>query len=138
MGVQPRRNEDRFYRYPMNRVAAIVDDEPGVEKALRELEQVGMDVAGVNVLSGPEGARLLDRSGTGHGWRARLLRVAQRGAFEADALRLHDRALHEGRNVVFVPVRGETEKARVASLLRASGGYDLLYFRRWSIEELPG
>ena len=53
-------NVNHFYRYPMNRVAAIFDDLAGVTAALPQLEQAGFDLTGVNVLSGREGARLLN------------------------------------------------------------------------------
>jgi hypothetical protein len=135
MSGQPRRNEDRFYRYPMHRVVAIIDDESQVDAALDHLGRAGVEVTGVNVLSGPQGARLLDRSGTGHGLRARLVRLAQRGAYEIDVLRAHERALNDGHHVIYVPVRGDNERRKVVDILRAAGGHYLLHFRAWSIEE---
>jgi hypothetical protein len=134
---QPRRNEDRFYRYPKRRVVAVIDDDAQLEAAVRDLDRVGVDRAGVNVLSGPDGARLLDRSGTGHGLRARLLRLVQRGAYESDALRAHEQALNDGHHVIYVPVRDQGDRAKVADVLRAAGGYYLLYFGAWSVEQLP-
>jgi hypothetical protein len=137
MSQQPRRNENRFYRYPMRRVVAVVDDDAGLQASLDGLEQAGVDLTTVNVLTGPEGARLLDRSGTGHGLRARLLRLAQRGAYEGNALEAHERALNDGHHVIYVPVRGDEQRARVIEILRAAGGDHLLHFRLWSIELLP-
>jgi hypothetical protein len=137
MSQQPRRNENRFYRYPMRRVVAVVDDDAGLQVSLDALEQAGVDLTTVNVLSGPEGARLLDRTGTGHGLRARLLRLAQGGAYEGNALEAHERALNDGHNVIYVPVRGDEQRARIIDILRAAGGYHLLHFRLWSIELLP-
>lgn len=136
MNQQPRRNEKRFYRYPMRRVAAVIDDDAGLGCALDVLKQAGTNVSKVNVLSGPEGARLLDRTGTGHGLGARLLRLVQRGAFEGDALETHERALKHGNHVLFVPVRSEEQLARVTDILRGAGGHHLLRFRMWSIEIL--
>jgi FixJ family two-component response regulator len=134
MSEQVRRNEDRFYRYPMRRVVAVIDDDAGVRAALEALRQAGVDVRKVNVLTGPEGARLLDSTGTRRGLRARLLRLAQLGAYEGNALQAHDRALEDGHHVVFVPVRGD--RSRVIDVLRTSGGSYLLYFGLWSIEVL--
>jgi hypothetical protein len=133
---QPRRNEVRFYRYPLRRVVAVIDDDANVQAALRALGQAGVDVTKVNVLMGLEGARLLDRTGAGHGLRARLLRLGQWGAYEGDALDIHERALNDGRNVVYVPVRGDHQRAQVVDILRTAGGQYLLYFRLWSIEIL--
>lgn len=121
MNQQPRRNEDRF-RYPMHRVTAVIDDDAHLDRALHDLQQAGVDLTGVNVLSGPDGARLLDRTGTGHGLRARLLRLAQWGAYEADALEAHDRALSDRRHVVYVPAHGEEQRARAVAVLQAAGG----------------
>jgi hypothetical protein len=39
-----RRNEDRFYRYPTDRIVAVVDDEPSLEAALAGLERPGSTV----------------------------------------------------------------------------------------------
>lgn len=137
MDQQPRRNERRSYRYPMRRLTAVIDDDAGVRSsALDALQQAGVDVTKVNVLSGAEGARLLDRTGTGHGLRARLLRTFQKGAFEGEALEIHDRALNHGHHVLFVPVRNDEQLARFADILRSAGGHHLLRFRMWSIEIL--
>jgi hypothetical protein len=132
---QPRRNEDRFYRYPMNRVVAILDDDAHVDAALEALAAAGIDTTRVNVLSGTDGARLLDRAGRRHGLRSRLLRLAQRTAAEDDALRLHEQALQDGHHIIYVPVRPRDEADRVAGLLREAGGYHLRYFRRWYVEK---
>ena len=136
MSGQPRRNEDRFYRYPKHRIVAIVDDEQQVDTAITTLEQAGVDASSVHVLSGPAGARLLDRSGKRHGLRARLLRFVQGGAFETDALRQHEKALNDGQHVIYVPARGDNTRRAIAQILRAAGGHHLLYFGTWSIAEL--
>jgi hypothetical protein len=52
---QPHRNEPRCYRYPMQQLAAVLDEETAVEDALGRLRGIGMDRSGVHVLSEPEG-----------------------------------------------------------------------------------
>lgn len=133
MNRQPLVNERRFYRYPMFRVVAILDRDEDVRAALDALERDGVDVSTVNVLAGQEGARVLDRTGRARGWGARLLRLFQRGAYEGEALKAHERALTEGRNVVFVPVTGNEESFRVVETLRAAGGYYVLHFHPWNV-----
>ena len=133
---QPRRNEKRFYRYPLNRVVAIIDDAPDLGLALADLGSAGYDVSKVNVLSGLRGAMLLDPSGVRHGLRGRFLRWRQQHAYEADALQVHTKALVNGRHVMYVPVNGDQERQRVLDVLRARGGHHLLQFRRWTIEEI--
>jgi hypothetical protein len=136
MNTQPHRNEDRFYRYPKHRVVAIIDDDQLLETAVKHLDDAGIDLDTVHVLSGPDGARLLDRSGRRHGFGARLLRIAQGGAFETDVLRAHEAALNDGRHVLFVPASGADARKTVADILRAAGGHGLLYFGTWTIGEL--
>ncbi|MDQ3763982.1 MAG: hypothetical protein M3460_20980 [Actinomycetota bacterium] len=134
---QPRRNEPRFYRYPMRRVAAIIDDSASLEVTLKDLETAGIDVSAVNVLSGEEGARLLDRTGVAHGLRGRLLRLAQWTASEYDALAAHEKALINGRHVLYVPVNGSDQRQRVVDIIRDHGGYWIIHFKRWVIERIP-
>jgi hypothetical protein len=132
-------NVNQFYRYPMNRVAAIFADLSGVKAALPQLEQAGFDLTGVNVLSGREGARLLDLDGAGHGVWARVLRVLQRGgAFEGETLKFHESALRNDQAIVFVPVRNNSEEQHAARILHQYGGRAMFRFHRWTIEPLPG
>ena len=130
---QPLRNGRRFHLYPMFRVAAILDDADDTCTALDALERAGVDVSTVDLLTGREGARALDRTGRRHGWGARLLRLLQRGAYEGEALEAHEHALEDGRNVIFVPARGNADSYRVAEILRAAGGHYILHFHPWHV-----
>ena len=130
---------NKFYRYPMNRVAAIFDDFAGVTAALPLLEKAGFDLTAMNVLSRPEGVRLLDLKGAGQGLWARALRVLQRrGAFEGETLRIHDSALRNDQAIVFVPVRNDSEEQQAARILHRRGGRSIFRFHRWTIDPLPG
>jgi len=60
---QPRFNEDRYYRYPKGRIAAVINDDRNLEEALAHLPEANVNLPEVNVLPGPEGMRLLDRKG---------------------------------------------------------------------------
>jgi hypothetical protein len=134
---QPRRNEPRFYRYPIGRVVAVIDDSEELEAVLGDLEEAGVDVTSVNVLSGSDGARLLDRTGAAHGVRARLLRLLQQSAPERELIADHYRALAQGRHVVYVPVRGDDQRDRVVDIFRDHDGSGILHFHRWTIEHFP-
>lgn len=135
VGDQPHRNEPLFYRYPMQRLVAVLDEEAGVDEALQRLRGIGVDLSAVHVLSGTTGAALLDRRGEEHGLMARLLRLLQWTSSEDDTLEIHDRALRDGGHVLYVPVRGEDRKERVAEALRAAGGHHLVYFGRFTTEK---
>lgn len=132
-------NVNQFYKYPMNRVAAIFDDFAGVTAVLPQLEQAGFDLSGVKVLSGREGVRLLDLEGAGLGLWVRALRALQRGGgFEGETLRIHDSALRNDQAIVFVPVRDDGEEQHVARILHRCGGRSMFRFNRWTIDPLPG
>lgn len=132
-------NVNQFYRYPMNRVAAIFDDLAGVTAVLPELEQAGFDLNGLHVLSGRQGVRLLDLEGAGQGLWARALRALQRGGgFEGETLRIHDSALRNDQAIVFVPVRNDSEEQNAARILHQCGGRSIFRFNRWTIDPLPG
>ncbi len=131
--LQPLRNERRFHRYPMFHVAAILDDADDTRTALDALERAGVDVSKVNLLTGRQGAHVLDRTVRRHGWGARLLRQLQRGAYEGDALQAHEEALEDGRNVIYVPVQGNEESHRVIEILRAAGGHYVVHFHPWNV-----
>ena len=130
---QPLRNAHRFTLYPMFRVAAILDDADDTRTALDTLEQAGVDLSTVDLLTGREEARALGRTGRRRGWGARLLRSLQRGAYEGEALQAHEHALEDGRNVIFVPARGNAESYRVAEILRTAGGQHILHFHPWHV-----
>jgi hypothetical protein len=133
----PRQNEPRFYRYPTNRLVAVMDDKASLDAALADLERAGVDLGKVNILSGEQGAALLDVTGARHGVRGRLLRLVQRGASEADLLQAHLKALQAGGHIVYVPVKGPDERQQVLRVLRTAGGHHLTHFRRWATERIP-
>ena len=89
----------------------------------------------MNVLSGPQGASLLDPTGFRHGLRGRFLRWRQGTATRPTPSGSTD-ALVNGRHVMYVPVNGDHERQRVLDVPRARGGHHLLHFRRWTIEEV--
>ncbi len=131
-------NVNQFYRYPTNRVAAIVDDLTEVTAVLPELEQAGFDLNGLNVLSGRQGVRLLDLEGAGQGLWARALRALQRsGGFEGETLKIHDSALRSDQAIVFVPVRNDDEEENAARIIHRGGGRSIFRFNRWTIDPLP-
>jgi hypothetical protein len=135
MMAQPHRNEPGFYRYPMKQMVAVLDDQAATDDAVERLRGTGVDLSTVHVLSGPQGADLLDRRGERHGLRGRLTRLMQWTSAENVMLDLHDQALRDGGHVVFVPVRGEERKKLIAEALRAAGGHNLVYFGRFTAEK---
>ncbi|QTE01948.1 hypothetical protein [Streptomyces cyanogenus] len=134
---QPRMNEERFYLYPMKRVAAVLDNKERYTAACHQLEQAGINLSRVNVLKGPEGQRLLDSKGTSHGLYGRFMRGLQHGGYEGETVAAHSAALSQGKWLIFVPVRGKDEARRTVDILRSHGGSDIFHFRRWAVQFFP-
>jgi hypothetical protein len=132
---QPRRNEDRFYRYPDAPRRCHRRRRLAVDAALHELERADMDVSSVHVLRGTEGARLLDSSAPVVGCVPGCCGRPS-GALRDGHLQAHPRAPNKGHRVVYVPARTDDDRRRVVHILRGAGGHCLLYFRAWSIEEI--
>ncbi|MGW4440754.1 hypothetical protein ACWELO_34360 [Streptomyces sp. NPDC004596] len=134
---QPRKNEEQFYLYPMQRVVAVFSDEKQAYAACRQLEAEGFNLSSVHLLSGPEGARLLDAHGARRGVVARITRFLQQGAYEGKALEVHAAALRRGECVLYVPTRNKERIHRAVDVLRENNGRWILHFRRWAIEQFP-
>lgn len=130
-------NEERFYLYPMKRVAAVLDDEERYTATCHDLEKSGINLSDVNVLKGPEGQRLLDRRGTSHGLLGRFTRWLQHGGYEGRTLAAHYAALSQGRWLIFIPVRDKNEVRRTIDILRSHGGSEIFHFRRWAVQFFP-
>lgn len=130
-------NEERFYLYPMKRVAAVLDDEERCTAACHRSEQAGIDLSHVNVLQGPEGQRLLDSEGIPRGLLGRFVRGLQHGGYESETLAAHSAALSQDKWLIFVPVRNKDEARRTVDILRAHGGSQIFHFRRWAVQFFP-
>ena len=95
-------NHSSFTYRPKNAVTAILDQE-ALDQALSILTEAGVDSTSVEVLSGQEGAEILDLDGSHHGLRARLVRHIQLLGSSENDLRNYSIALQEDRAVVIVP-----------------------------------
>lgn len=128
-------NKADFKFRPRNAVTAILPADE-VAGCLTNLADVGMDVRSTDVLSGPEGAEILDSDGSNHGFRARFTRAVQMMGSSQNELTNYSVALKKGQAVVFVPVVDEQQADAIASVLARSGGERMLYFRSSAVEKL--
>ena len=94
----PPSNVDIFRHKPVHEVSALLPDEQGAVAACQALHSAGIDVAEVQILRGEEGARILDKHGTEHGYAARLVRVLQNLGIDENALDVYDEGLRKGRD----------------------------------------
>jgi hypothetical protein len=134
-GTNVGRVAGRSVPQPKNAVTAILDQE-GLEQALSILTEAGVDSTSVEVLSGQEGAEILDLDGSHHGLRARLVRHIQLSGSSENDLRNYSVALQEDRVVVIVPVADEHMADAAGAVLERCGGERVLYFRTTKVERL--
>ena len=128
-------NEADFKFRPRNMVTAILSADQ-VDPCIAALVEAGVDVESVDVLSGPQGAGILDRDGSNHGLRARIARAFQMMGSSENELINYSMALEEGRAVVGVPVDDEERADTVAAILERCGGERALYFRSTAVERM--
>jgi nucleotide-binding universal stress UspA family protein len=135
--AQPSNNLDRFLDRPRNAVSALVPGRRSADDVLETLRSTGADVSAVIVLHGPDGVRILDRDGTAHGRRARLIRFFQNWGYDDAVLNLYDEGLRKGESVLVIP---STQDDRIAygRLLQQHRGHAIHYFGMSSAESLSG
>lgn len=132
----PKINEERFYLYPMKRVAAVLDDEERCSATCRDLQQAGFDLSDVNVLTGSEGQQLL-KKGRSHGPLGRFVRWLQHWGYERTTLAMHYKALDQGKWLIFIPVRDKKEAVRAIRILRSRHASEVFHFRHWAVQYFP-
>lgn len=131
----PAVNRASFKFRPDNSVTAILSSDR-VGECLTALGDAGVDVEAVDVLTGPEGAEILDQDGSNHGLRARLWRTMQKAGSSENELMNYSSALQDGETIVCVPVADETKADAVGTILGRCGGERMLYFRSTAVERL--
>ncbi len=134
---RPSDNVDRFIDRPRNAVVGLVPGRQDVDEVLDALRAGGADVSRLVVLHGHEGARILDRDGTGHGWHARIIRFFQNWGYDDALLNLYDEGLRKGQSAVLIPSARDDELA-LTRLLRQHRGHAIHYFGLRSAESLSG
>ncbi|MBX7104249.1 MAG: hypothetical protein K1X57_09210 [Gemmataceae bacterium] len=106
------------------------------QPAIDALTAAGFDKDRIEVLSGPQGADILDVEGNQHGMVVRFKRSLQEVfASEYGLISKADAVLRSGGNVVAVFSHGDEHMRRkAAQVLVANGGQDVTYWGRWVLE----
>jgi hypothetical protein len=130
----PPRNIDLFRHKPIGEVSALLPDE-NVTAACQALSEAGFDLAGSQLLQGEEGARILDKHGTEHGYAARLVRLLQNLGIDENALDVYDEGLRRGEALITVPCPQESARS-LAVLLHPHGGHAIIDWGRGTRELL--
>jgi hypothetical protein len=131
----PPSNVDTFRHKPVHEVSALLPDEKSTVAAFQDLHNAGFDVTHAQILRGEEGARILDKRGTQHGYAARLVRILQRLGIDENALDVYDEALRKGETLITIPCASDSARD-LSYLLETHGGHAMLYWGRGTREVL--
>lgn len=134
--MQIKVNEDRNPSFPFDQLIAVFDTEEQARAAADELAGQFPDIEDVNLLSGSDGVRVFDASGTGHGSRAHLVRGLQHAGSGVNELYLVDEALRDGRVLLRVPC-SPSDAIAIADIAAAHGGEMMAWFGRHSMINIP-
>ena len=134
--MQIKVNEDRNPSFPFDQLIALFDTEEQARAAATELAAQFPGVEDVDILSGPDGVRVFDAAGNGHGTRAHLVRGLQHAGSGVNELYLVDEALRDGRVVLRVPC-SPSDAIGIADVAAAHGGEMMAWFGRHSMINIP-
>ena len=121
-----------FEGYPRDHLVGIVDNHARATELAADLNRQG--VADVQVLSGAEGAEILDSDGSEHGLFGRLLRTVERMSAEIDHLREYERAVREGAAVVVALAKEEPLREQATEVFRKHDARFVNYFGAMTVE----
>lgn len=121
----------------VGRLLAVFDRADDADRAIAGLTAAGIAPGRIQRLVGPDDADALDASGRRRGLRGRLYRIIEfTWADQAPDFAAYEAALHEGRQVVTVRVRGQQEVRRVADLVESARGHFINHFGWFETQEL--
>jgi len=128
-------NVDHFIHRPVAAVTGLLPDWQSVESALGDLQAGGFDAEHARILLGEEGARILDRAGTEHGFWRGLTRAMQSVGYDQNILAVYDEGLRSGQALVTVPCT-PVRRYEVGNGMRARGAHAIIYFGAGTAEAL--
>jgi hypothetical protein len=125
--------------HPRNQVYATFHDAETARRAANELNQIGIEPAGIGLLVGNEDAAKLDAATGEHGFLAKVKRMSlQMGDTDNDYLAHYRRALLEGHAVIAVVTHDDVSRTKVRALLKSCGARAMTYFGQFSTEIWEG
>lgn len=134
--MQIKLNEDRNPSFPFDQLIAVFDTVEQAHAVADELAGTFQDIEEVDILSGPDGVRVFDAAGNGHGSRAHLVRGLQHAGSGVNELYLVDEALRDGRVLLRVPC-APTDAGAIGAVAAAHGGEMIAWFGRHSMVSIP-
>jgi hypothetical protein len=129
--------DEPYWQYLRDAVIGLLPDTERVEEFVDSLRATNRDVGSVRVLCGPDGGRILDRTGTSHGLLARFVRLIENLGYDQETFSLFDEGLGKGESIVAVPT-SRNECREVGQLMIDHNGHAVFYFGNSSAISLTG
>ena len=125
--------------HPRSQVYATFHDAETARRAATELNQIGIEPAGIGLLVGNEDATKLNAATGEHGFLAKVERMGlEMGDTDTDYLAYYRRALLEGYAVIAVVTHDDASRTKVRTLLKKYGAHAMTYFGQFSTEIWEG
>jgi hypothetical protein len=125
--------------HPRSQVYATFHDAETARQAAKELNEIGIEPAGIGILVGNEDAAKLDAATGEHGFLAKVVRMGlEMGDTDTDYLAHYRRALLKGYAVIAVVTHDDASRTRVRTLLKKNGAHTMTYFGQFSTEIWEG
>jgi hypothetical protein len=128
-------NVDEFRHRPVNELAALLPDKQAADAAIKDLEAANVDISGVRVLHGEEGADILDPTGAEHGFATRIVRWLQTRGYDRNILDVYEEGLEKGEALITVPC-ALADSRHLARLIVRHGAHGIIYFGPGTAETL--
>ncbi|HVC82313.1 MAG TPA: hypothetical protein VNL35_17635 [Chloroflexota bacterium] len=116
----------------LHHLYAVFDEDDACRRAMDALHALGLESEQLRGTDAP----LLEHPALGAGILSRLERVIKGVGGERHLAAIYAHHLREGRTMLAVRLPHSATAAEVAHVITANGGYEVAYFRDWSIEYL--
>ena len=126
----------RFLGSARGRLLAVLDTDEAARVAIQALTESGIEPARIEIFTGDDGAAAFDSSGGRHGPRARFLRTLQFTLMDQmPDFAYYEAAARQGRSVLSVRARNESEMRKAVDTLREHGAHFINQFGLFTTEE---
>ncbi|WP_432990667.1 hypothetical protein [Dactylosporangium sp. CA-233914] len=126
---------DVFVVRPTNVLMALLPGREQTDRVLTALLGAGDRFAGVKVMHGDRGLRILDWHGEHHGFLAGLKRRFQKMTYDDAILGLYSGGLKAGEFLLYVPAAPQ-DRSFLSEILRREQAHGVYYFGYSTAEEL--
>jgi hypothetical protein len=129
--------DEPYWQYLSEAVIGLLPDTDRVDEFVESLRVTGRDVGSVRILCGPDGAQILDRTGSSHGLLARFVRLIENLGYDQETFSLFNEGLDKGESIVAVPA-SPNDCRDLGRTIANHSGHAVFYFGNSSAISLTG